>query len=303
MKRILVIYVLAALSLTLTACNYPATLTPTVPAADQTPTSPPLPTPLATATQPDSTAVSAATNTAAAFPTETSAAGPTITPTTAGTTDNGFPPQRLTATPSPDITTQTIHDETDTPPTIIDVKYPVLAEAASPNAAAFNSAVKSLIDETITGFRNPLQTPIAPDAITGPNSLYIDYEITEQTDERISVYFRMSTYNQGAAHPLPFSRTLTFNLAQGKPLALADLFAPGADYLGRLSSLSIADLNQRGVLGWDTGAQPLEENFQNWNTTPEGLRITFDPYAVSAYAMGYQEVLIPWPQLQDLLAP
>lgn len=47
----------------------------------------------------------------------------------------------------------------------------------------------------------------------------------------------------------------------------------------------------------------LAEDPDSWTVAPAGLRISFDPYSVMAYANGGATVLIPWRELMPYLAP
>ncbi|MFO7584726.1 MAG: DUF3298 domain-containing protein, partial [Anaerolineales bacterium] len=58
----------------------------------------------------------------------------------------------------------------------------------------------------------------------------------------------------------------------------------------------------RAILGFSGGAEPLPENYRNWNLTYEGLLITFDEYQVAPYAAGMQQVLVPFDVLENYFA-
>ena len=51
----------------------------------------------------------------------------------------------------------------------------------------------------------------------------------------------------------------------------------------------------------ESGAGPKPENFRNWNITPAGLKFSFDPYQVGAYAAGPHEVIVPYTLLNPVL--
>jgi hypothetical protein len=129
----------------------------------------------------------------------------------------------------------------------------------------------------------------------------ISYNIDEPTPNLVSVFFREFTYSAGAAHPNQVTFVLNYDLAAGKSLSLEDLFQPGSDFLSVLSNYSIADLQKRDISSWSDGAGPKLENFKSWSIEQQGLRITFDPYQVAAYAMGPQEVFVPYTELQSII--
>jgi hypothetical protein len=242
---------------------------------------------------------SAATGTAVVLLTETSQAV-VLTAT---------PPANITPAPTQQVefiplqvTTGRIQEESQDPSAILDIEYPVFSSTDGYPVEGINQEVKSILNRQVDEFRKTIQEQEQiPELQAYPNSLYIRYEMRQNAEGLVSIYFPMSFYSQGAAHPLPFSETLTYDLKQNRRLELVDLFKPGTDYLSLLSQYSIEDLKRQDVLMWEEGAQPQPENFKSWNITPEGLVITFDPYQVTAYAMGYQKVILPWHALADVL--
>ena len=111
------------------------------------------------------------------------------------------------------------------------------------------------------------------------------------------------------AHPNGFFKTYTFDATTGAPLALKDLFAPGTDYLGMLSSQARAKLPE--VMGKQfadaayikEGTTPEEKNFSNFFFDNADFVVLFPPYQVAAYAAGPQTLRIPVAQIRDLLKP
>lgn len=106
----------------------------------------------------------------------------------------------------------------------------------------------------------------------------------------------------GAAHGVSIPQTLSFDLATGARLQLADLFAPGSKYLETLSAASRAQLPH--LLGElantatiDDGTTPVAVNFAGWALTPFGLQITFNNYQVGPYAAGTPQVFLPFDSL------
>jgi hypothetical protein len=124
-----------------------------------------------------------------------------------------------------------------------------------------------------------------------------------------TISYIFTTYEDtGGAHGNTFFDTFTFDKTTGARLALADLFAPGAPYLKRLSEVSRAMLPD--VIGQFTDAQmiengttPDEKNFESFFVDNGNLDILFPPYAVAAYAAGPQTLQIPLSSLSDILKP
>lgn len=201
------------------------------------------------------------------------------------------------------LSTHEITEEGANPDYTIQIKEPLVEGSRDERAAHFNAEVDYLIRDLIDGFKRDLQsipTP-PPDQSWGRSSLTVDYTVTHGDNGLISILFNISIYSAGAAHPFPFSMVLNYDLRRDRVLALADLFKPGADYLGAISRYCIQALKQEERLEFEEGAAPELINFKSWNIRPDGLLITFDPYQVMAYAAGYQQVLIPFSALSELI--
>ena len=203
----------------------------------------------------------------------------------------------------PEIKTETIKEESKTPPSpyVIDLEYPVFSGGPDGAADGPNQVVSELVARQRAAFEEMVKTtPVMDQA--GPHGLQMRYEVRQNDGKYISLFFNLSSYSSGAAHPLPYSETINYSVAQQRVLALEDLFQPGSDYLGVISQKCLAWLQSQNITGGEAGAAPTPENYRNWNITPDGLVITFDPYQVAAYAMGYVTVTIPWAELQDILS-
>ena len=51
------------------------------------------------------------------------------------------------------------------------------------------------------------------------------------------------------------------------------------------------------------GAEPLANNYKNWNIGKNSLLITFDEYQVAPYVYGPQAIAIPFSALENILSP
>jgi len=205
--------------------------------------------------------------------------------------------------PAVQIVTQPVRFESASPYYIIDGSRPELRNGGAAGDT-FNTLVQRMLDDQTNSFVAGLADVEAwraenmPDV---PSTMNISYSIELNQQGVISILFNIDTYVAGAAHPFPFSLTLNYDLSRGRELALADLFTPGADYLGRISTLCKDDLSTREYIDFLDGAEASLENYRSWNITPGGLLINFDVYQVAPYAAGPQSVLLPYYQLEDLI--
>jgi hypothetical protein len=168
----------------------------------------------------------------------------------------------------------------------------------------FNLAMAQLTQEEIASFRDNV-AQVQPQA--GASGSFYDqqYKLLSPPSDLVSLKFQIMIYIQGAAHPGTHIRTVNYDLETGTYINLAQLFLPGSDYLERIANYCIEQLSGRdiGFESFSSGAQPLPENYGNWNITAGGLLITFDEYQVAAYAAGPQEVTVPYAELQTVIDP
>ena len=197
----------------------------------------------------------------------------------------------------------------------VDAVYPQLTGSGSQNYEKFNQTMRGVVTKKVSAFK----TGAAPSPDDPPptelealgSDLNVTYTVALAKDDLISVVLEVSDYEAGAAHPNSYSEVMNFDLKNGKPLKLADLFQPGSKYLQSIAAYCVADLKKQGKQGQDSmlededwiqrGAAADAENYSNWTIGKKGLGIIFDPYQVASYAAGPQNVLVPYSALKGLI--
>ncbi len=231
----------------------------------------------------------------ASFPTATMPA-PTETATT-------LPPS---ATPTHPVTLSSVslHEENQNPTYEIKAQVPTLDGNKDARVVNFNTAMLNLVNTEINKFKKDV-SGLPPSSVSPGSFLEVTYALTVQRGDLWSFKFSSSRYTAGAAHPALYSITVTYDLGQGRQLALSDLFRPNSNYLEVISKYCSADLSKRdiGFGALSQGAEPTPENYRNWNITTDGVMITFDEYQVAAYAAGPQVVTVPYSELQAVIDP
>jgi Deacetylase PdaC/Protein of unknown function (DUF3298) len=191
----------------------------------------------------------------------------------------------------------------------IESELPQLVGADSARVEKFNRAVTNLIGSRTGEFRKAVDEMAREEAAAKqnsksappPNSLDVSYEVTAANKDFISILFSFYEYT-GGAHPNTTTESFNYDLNRGAPVRLADLFTPNSNYLKVISDYSIKELKKlETVSSAEEGAGPKIENFNSWNITPAGLRITFDRYQVGAYAVGEHEVVVPYSVLKPII--
>lgn len=198
----------------------------------------------------------------------------------------------------------------------IDTAYPQLAGGDAARAEAFNKAVSEFVTKQSAEFKKQHKADLAELAATATDAanserpgyaLEISYH-TPYADKNVISLLVWSYQFTGGAHGSSTSTTFNYDLNSGRMLKLADLFQPNSGYLKIISAYCVTALTKQ--LGDDVdanwlkeGAAPKAENYDSWNITPDGLQITFDAYQVAAYALGPQEIIVPYSALKAVIKP
>jgi hypothetical protein len=187
----------------------------------------------------------------------------------------------------------------------LEITTPLLEGRVDSRALEFNRQSEALVAELVAGFKAGF-VYLTVEPIAAGSFFQVTFTQLAPPGDVLSLAFAVDGYADGAAHPYHFTQTLNFDLETGQALGLETLFLPNSNYLTVLSAFCRAELGLRDI-GFDpaftTGADPLPENYKNWNLTSEGLLISFDEYQVAAYAAGMQQVIIPYAELSAILDP
>jgi hypothetical protein len=219
------------------------------------------------------------------------------------------PTQVPTSTPAPlsqqvTLVSQPYTESNQDPVFSITAQTPQLSGSDDPRVQAFNQMLDEIVQKEIIVFRDEFARGPVIDVATS-SFLEVTYTLVSQYDDIWSFKFIYSFYNNGAAHPGEYSTTVNYDLDAGRELALGDLFLPNSNYLETISAYCITELGKQPFFDgpFTDGANPVPENYRNWNITPDGIMVTFDTYQVAPYAAGPQIVLVPYEQLKNLIAP
>ena len=190
------------------------------------------------------------------------------------------------------------------PPSTVTAQIPQLTGSEDPRVASFNQAVNDLVHTEIESFKQSL-TGLSDPPQFASSTFDAQYNVIYQAGNLWSLKFDMTIYVDGAAHPGELSRAINYDFSHSQTLNLADLFLADSNYLQVLSKYCSDELATRDI-GFDAttiGAEPVLENYRNWNIAADGLMITFDRGQVAAYAAPAQIVIIPYSELTSIANP
>jgi hypothetical protein len=280
---------IAATALVVSGCG-PTAATPGKIYVIDTPTPPPA-----------ATAATAATATPSAEPT----ASPIVTPepTPAGSAGPTASPTGVPVIAA--ITTVTVTDGGTSPQCgawKVTFKKPSVAGVSG--ATAMNTAIAARVKAFIDDFKGQLSLGGG----AGPCTLDGKFTVGLVSNTLLSVSYQVSSYLGGASVG-DIVGSQSFGVADGAPIALADLFkteAAGAAILSTQSRALLAILlGASADVSWiNTGTTPFISNFaHSWVFRAAGLEIAFPQVQVASAAEGTPTILIPWAALKSALKP
>jgi len=195
------------------------------------------------------------------------------------------------------------------------IRIPVIADSqkcSNEVNSTIETTVNNLIDNTksVLEFTNPEEAVEEWGGFS--ESLLIDYDIIELSEEVISLFISYSTYSFGAAHPI--SATIGFNYytENCSTLKIEELFDSAKTEYENLVSLEM--LNQLCANATKDECQIFLNFTDPFPTLTElldccsafavsefGLFVQFWEYEVSGYMQGEELILLPWYDLFPVL--
>lgn len=169
-----------------------------------------------------------------------------------------------------------------------------------------NREIRERAEALIAPFRTGHEKAAAQGQSEGaPWTLDIQYDAPYQTARYLALLFTGYDF-RGGAHGMPIIEPVVIDRQDGRRVPPAGLFLHDADWLGALAGRCYAELKLRDLPGADEvwlrgGTEPKAESYRLLFPGPDGLRVIFPPYSVAPYAVGIQEVLIPYPELVGVL--
>lgn len=183
----------------------------------------------------------------------------------------------------------------------IQINYPVLCDPDATRTMR-DHVTRSLADFKKDSFDNGL-----PGA-SHMNSMAIEYAVWPAAKGRLaSVKLQVMVYT-GGAHPNNWPVTWVFDLTDGEPLALDEIFKDPNTALQDIAhrvrttlSHSLGEMLLPDML--NDGTTAVAANYADYIMNDEGMVFFFAPYQVAPYAAGQQVVTIPWKGLKKHLRP
>jgi hypothetical protein len=178
-----------------------------------------------------------------------------------------------------------------------DISYPILSGLDSETAQIeFNQTFKKVAEEYKCDGKPTILTKIAEDMMTNKrDEIALNYEVTFESPEILSILNYGFTFGAGAAHANEFAKGFILDIVSGKKLSAKDIFGENIDHVNQViyeKLIPIAfpeDLKKRK-------GKFIERDICNDCSlflSKEGIKIIWDKYAVTGGAAGNPDVLIP----------
>jgi uncharacterized protein len=190
--------------------------------------------------------------------------------------------------------------ETNTPVATKSVSTPRI-DGTDAEAQAFNHFI-----ETGTGKDIDPSIATSPKPEDGSEDDSAELLVSAVTPARITLTLQSYSYGHGAAHGMPGITYIHYLRGEKRRLTAGDVFT-GKGWQQRLQELALAAVKKTEgedlMLDDPSSINDLVVDPARWDFSADGLVLQFEPYEVAPYAAGAPTVVIPWPELQNLLAP
>ena len=189
--------------------------------------------------------------------------------------------------------------------TKVDVQLLKFVDAATPAERAFNAAVDQLT--------NDLENPGKDDSLADQWSYTWSMRLAYASPRLISAHADGDSF-MGGAHPNAYSVNINVDVARGREATFADLLdKPAADKIFALCLKQVRDQKsaREGSVDDDADAAKLLADsvaeatgaLKAWSFAADAATVSYDPYAVGAYAEGAFSCSVPYATLRPLARP
>lgn len=124
------------------------------------------------------------------------------------------------------------------------------------------------------------------------------YELGYYDNHYISFLQEEYVYYSGAAHGLPYWVSFTFDLETGEKLLLSDICTNSEEEIKEIVARYFKELIDKAPEDfWPDAVEAVRETItleSDFCLTEEGIVFYYEPYALAAYAAGFQQVTIPY---------
>ena len=182
-------------------------------------------------------------------------------------------------------------------------KKPVVAGVSEAAASAMNNTITGQVNSYIAAFTSSSLPEVVKPA--GPSMLEGDFAIAFNTPTVISLRYSVLTSVSGAAHSTGVPGSVTFAVASGKTIGLAELFSDPGAAAKTIASKAHASLSSAlgKDLTWNGTATNLDFFSKAWVFTSGGLEFSWPQGQLASVAAGMPNAVVPWADLKSVVKP
>lgn len=192
--------------------------------------------------------------------------------------------------------------------TTIDLEYLVVDERF-PGAEEINRSLREEQEAIISYARQQAEDAeeMIQDFVDAGFNIFYSYssfvsEIYYFDGHYLSFYQDDDDSCQGGAHGILYRKGYTFDLQTGQRLALGDVIGDSEEKLKDIVVKYFEEyINKNPDFFWEYAIDVVKENTDldsSFYLTDSGICFYFPPYALAAFAFGFQEVIIPYEEFE-----
>ncbi|MCE1248764.1 MAG: DUF3298 and DUF4163 domain-containing protein [Firmicutes bacterium] len=185
----------------------------------------------------------------------------------------------------------------------VDITYPEITGLSDAKTAKYcNDVLKKYAQDSVVDFKKEMNSLIK-EGLKSHAGYDVVIKFTSSGTARYASFNFEGGRFLGGAHPEPLNKTFVFDLKNSKVVSFSSLFNPKSDYLKKISSYCISDLNKQEPDMADfakTGAAPDLNNYKWFVVTDSKLVVIFPSCTAGPYAAGTREVKIPFSVLSKM---
>lgn len=187
----------------------------------------------------------------------------------------------------------------------IKIEYPILSKGNEKDLFELNNIIYNIFLLEIIAIRACAKINIMDVYVDYndflPITLDATFQIAFNSNNLLSLMIDFRSFT-GGAHSNNFTKVVNLELLPVKELKLYTVFSDKDSALKiiseycieqhRLSHQDYKSLDES--FSFDSGLEPVDENFKKFNITKEGLLFSFDEYQIGCYAEGRTQILVPY---------
>ncbi len=174
-------------------------------------------------------------------------------------------------------------------------RYPLIREEGKVNLKAINQQIEQQRDKWIASQQDLIDTAKEQDLICNTNGNEVNYRITLNENDILSILFEGYLY-AGGAHGMPYRMPQTFRVSTGKPMSLTELTGLTKDQVKAKVNKQFTTLyNESPEMFWENAKELVQNlSYDNYSyyVEKDGVHIFFDPYFVAPFAAGFIELIL-----------